>query len=314
MGSILSIDKVVYGVEDLAEGRRFFSDWGLQELEQSSRQVVFETLEGSQVVLLDSQDESLPEPIESGPTVRQVIWAVTDDTALMQLEIRLRSAGIDVSRSGDLLLCTDPAGLSVGFRVAVRQKIDVSGVATNAYGRILRKDKAAPIYKSAQPVRLSHVVFFTDILDEHIAFYTEQLGFYISDSYPGEGIFLRCQAEGGHHDIFLINSPIKPRGLNHVSFMVRDIYEVFAGGIRMNSLGWETQIGPGRHPISSAIFWYMKCPCGALIEYYADEDYLSAAWRPREFKRTPENFAEWSIDGGIDATTRKQVNPTGDKL
>lgn len=313
MGSILSVDKVVYGVEDLAEGRRFFLDWGLQELEQSSQRVVFETLEGTQVVLLDSHDDSLPAPIESGSTVRQVIWAITDDAALAQLETRLKSTGVDVSRSGDLLLCVDPTGLSVGFRVAARRKIDASGAATNAYGRITRKDKASPIYTSAQPVRLSHVVFFTDILDKHVAFYTEQLGFHVSDSYPGEGVFLRCQAEGGHHDMFLISSPVKPRGLNHVSFMVRDIYEVFGGGIQMNNLGWETQIGPGRHPISSAVFWYVKCPCGALAEYYADEDHLSAAWHPREFKRTPENFAEWSITGGIDGTTRRQVSATSDK-
>ena len=314
MGSILSINKVIYGVENLAEGRRFFLDWGLQELEQSERRVVFETLEGSQVVLLNIDDESLPPAIEGGSTVRQVVWAVTTASALKRLGAQLESAGFDVSWSEGLLTCVDPMGLSVGFRVAARRKINMRGAATNAYGRIIRTDASSPIYTSAQPVRLSHVVFFTDIFAQHLAFYTEQLGFHVSDSYPGEGVFMRCQTEGGHHDMFLVNSPVKPRGLNHVSFMVRDIYEVFGGGIHMNSLGWETQIGPGRHPISSAVFWYIKCPCGALTEYYADEDYLTAAWQPRKFKRTPQNFAEWSITGGIDSTTRRQVDAPDSKI
>ena len=70
--------------------------------------------------------------------------------------------------------------------------------------------------------------------------------------------------------------------------------------------GWETQLGPGRHPISSAYFWYFRNPAGGLIEYYADEDELTADWQPREFEPGPTVFAEWAIDGGIDGNTRRQ--------
>lgn len=313
MSDILSIDKIIYGVEDRDLGRRFFGDWGLNKLEHSQQRTVFETLEGSQIVLHDVDDQTLPSAVETGSTVRQLVWAVRDEAALARLEKSLAAAGHAVVRTGDMLTCNDPIGLSLGFRVAARRKVTARGAATNAYGRITRKDEASPIYHSAQPARLSHAVFFTDVFEEHLAFYTEHLGFHVSDSYPGEGVFLRCQAEGGHHDLFLLSSPVKPRGLNHVSFMVRDIYEVFGGGIHMNKQGWKTEIGPGRHPVSSAMFWYVQCPCGALVEYYADEDHLSEQWQPREFERSPENFAEWSVLGGIDANTRKQVGGRGKK-
>ena len=65
---------------------------------------------------------------------------------------------------------------------------------------------------------------------------------------------------------------------------MRDIHEVFGGGMRIDRCGWETQLGPGRHPVSSAYFWYFQNPAGALIEYYADEDVLTPEWQPREFE------------------------------
>ena len=306
MSKLLHLDKVIYGVEDLPLCRRYFTDWGLRELDADQNGAVFETLEGSQVILRDITDPDLPEAVEDGPTVRQVIWAVADAGTLDSLEQAFQQAGVRSYRSGDTLYCTDPTGLSLGFRVGKRRELDIKGSPTNAYGRVLRRDAPSPCYERAEPVRLSHIVFFTDIFDEHVRFYTELLGFHISDSYPGEGVFLRCREEGGHHDLFLVNNPVKPHGLNHLSFMVRDIYEVFGGGLHMSKKGWTTEMGPGRHPISSAMFWYVRCPGGALTEYYADEDYLTVDWVPREFERTPENFAEWSISGGIDANTRRQ--------
>ena len=138
--------------------------------------------------------------------------------------------------------------------------------------------------------------------------------FRSSDRYPGRGHFLRCAPRGGHHDLFLLQLPEARRGLNHVAFTVRDVHEVFGGGMHMSRCGWDTELGPGRHPISSAIFWYFNSPAGALWEYYTDEDELTAEWQPREFTPGPTVFAEWAIKGGIDGNTRRQHQaeaPTG---
>jgi catechol-2,3-dioxygenase len=142
-------------------------------------------------------------------------------------------------------------------------------------------------------------------MDEAERFYVEKLGFCVSDRYPGRGVFLRCAAEGGHHDLFLLQPPKPKRGLNHVAFAVRDIHEVFGGGLHISRCGWETEIGPGRHPISSAYFWYVNNPAGALAEYYTDEDQLDGRWEPREFQQAPEVFAEWAVIGGIDGKSRR---------
>ena len=90
---------------------------------------------------------------------------------------------------------------------------------------------------------------------------------------------------------------------------MRDVHEVFGGGMHISRCGWETEIGPGRHPISSAYFWYVKNPAGGLAEYYADEDVVTAGWQAREFTPAPEIFAEWAVIGGIDGRTRRQKQP-----
>ena len=99
--------------------------------------------------------------------------------------------------------------------------------------------------------------------------------------------------------------PPPRRGLNHVAFTVRDIHKVFGGGLHVSHRGWRTEVVPSRHPFSSAYLWYVHYPSGGLVEYCADEGCCTASWE-RAWKRTPENFAQWAVTGGLDGTTRRQ--------
>ncbi len=304
--SITGIDRITYGVEDLQVGKRFFTDWGLHCEEEQTDRIVFTALNNAQIILRRSDDPALPPAMESGPTLREVIWGVESDAAGRRLADRI-AARTDIKTGADgVLRCTDPNGLCLGFRTSRTRLPDVKGAAANVFGNIKRIDEPAPVYRQAAPLSIGHIVVFTDQLETLARFYRDTLGFIVSDSYPGRGIFLRCRAEGGHHNLFLLQLPNGKAGLNHVAFVVRDIHEVFGGGLNMSRCGWETEIGPGRHPISSAYFWYIKSPCGGSVEYYADEDYLTAAWQPREFEPAAENFAEWAISHGIDGATRRQ--------
>lgn len=303
--SILGIDRITYGVDDLAQCRKFFLDWGLRLVREEGPALDFETLNGCEVQVRMRDDASLPAPIEPGPTLREVIWGVADSADLDALGTRL---GTDAhfNDTEATLSTTDPNGLGIGFRVTRKRPIDVAGVPINAWGQPGRGvNRRSAFYERAQPVEVGHVVFFTDALDAAERFYVDRLGFCVSDRYPSRGLFLRAAPEGGHHDLFLLQPPQPKRGLNHVAFAVRDIHEVFGGGLHISRCGWETEIGPGRHPISSAYFWYVKNPAGALAEYYTDEDQLDAAWEPREFQPGPEVFAEWAVVGGIDGHTRR---------
>ncbi len=290
MPGIEGIESITYGVDDLVACKKFFGDWGLRLTAERAGGIDFECMNGCEVRLRKQDDPDLPPPVEAGSTLREVIWGVKSEADLAAFK--------DVPK-------VDPNGIGLGFRVSRKRPVAVQGAPSNVWGHAARIDAPSPIYDRAEPIEVGHVVFFTDALEETTRFY-ETLGFRLSDRYPGRGHFLRCAPRGGHHDLFLLQLPDGKRGLNHVAFTVRDLHEVIGGGLQMARCGWETQLGPGRHPISSALFWYFKCPAGALVEYFADEDVLTENWRPRDFQPSPTMFAEWAIAGGIDGNTRRQ--------
>ncbi len=305
--SIQGIDEITLSSEDLPSCRRFFIDWGLSLQAESALELVFECLNGCRVVVAHPSRPGLPPGLENDPTLRQVIWSVRDEAELERWTARLQTQA-GWQRRGERWIGTDPMGLSVGLQASRKRSIALPAAQTNTWSHRPRINQASPAYERAQPVEVGHVVLFTRDLASTSRFYEEVLGFVISDRYPGRGHFLRCAAQGGHHDLFLLQPPQPRQGLNHVAFTVRDLHEVIGGGLHMSRQGWQTELGPGRHPISSAMFWYVKSPAGALVEYYTDEDELTEAWQPREFTPGPTVFAEWAIEGGIDGHTRRQLH------
>ncbi len=304
--ALCGIDAVIFGVTDMAEAKRFLDDWGVAPASATADRLVYQTRDGAEVIVRPRDAADLPPAIEDGNTVREVIWGAANEAQLQQTLATLGS--VDNFRTGadGLPRVTDPNGLSLAFRVSRRKPVSVTPTPPNAPGSHQRVNQRSPIHDRARPINIGHIVLFAADFAAMRAFYTEKLGFVISDEYPGHGVFTRCQTVGAHHNLFMLNRPGRP-GINHVAFTVSDIHEVIGGGIAMSRKGWKTEIGPGRHPISSAYFWYFENPLSAPLEYYADEDYCTEDWQPGAFQRKPELFAEWAIVGGIDATTRRQV-------
>lgn len=305
--SVLGIDEITFGASDLATCRRFFLDWGLAPVSETVDELVFETLNGGRVIIAHSAKAGLPRGIESDPTLREVVWGVASQADLDACRARMKGLPGFVD-NGVRAGCQDPNGLSVRVQVTRKRKLELACAKTNTWADRPRLNQASPAYDRATPIEVGHVVFFVKDLVSTTRFYEDCLGFVVSDRYPGRGNFMRCAPEGGHHDMFLLEPPTERVGLNHVAFTVRDVHEVFGGGLHMSRCGWQTELGPGRHPISSAIFWYFHNPAGALVEYYTDEDELTADWKPRDFTPGPTVFAEWAIKGGIDGNTRRQVD------
>lgn len=306
---INGIKTLTFGVEDLDKTKAYLEDFGLTQISTSQEnELYYQLANGSEVKVYASINSALPEAFEEGSTLREVTWAVNRVQDLEQLAINLK-AEPGFKFDGSSLSCFDPNGMHLRFEVCqlgIAQE-EISS-AINQYGVINRINEASPVYEKANPVAIGHVVFFTPELETVQQFYSDKLGFYLSDAYVGRGAFMRCGAQGWHHDIFLLKLPQRETvGLNHVAFIVRDIHEVIGGGLNMNRHGWDSFIGPGRHPVSSAYFWYIHSPLGGAFEYYTNDDYLTPAWEPRHFEYAVELFTEWAIDKGIDPNTRRQV-------
>ena len=305
--SVLGIEEITFGAADLPQCKRFFQDWGLTLVAEAPQELVFESLNGCRVLVAHSDKPGLPAGVEPDPTLREVVWGVADEADMALYRGRLQHMP-GFADHGTRFGCVDPNGLSIQLQITTKRPVELVCAQTNTWNEHHRINQPAPAYDRAQPVEVGHVVFFVKGLQATTDFYTQHLGFVVSDRYPGRGHFMRCAPDGGHHDLFLLQLPEPRAGLNHVAFAVRDLHEGVGGGLHMSRCGWQTELGPGRHPISSAMFWYFISPAGALVEYYTDEDQLTADWQPREFTPGPTVFAEWAIKGGIDGHTRRQVN------
>jgi catechol 2,3-dioxygenase-like lactoylglutathione lyase family enzyme len=294
--SIVGLQRVTYGVDDLDAGVRFWTDFGLAAVRSTSDEHVFATEEGAEIALRLSDDPALPPAPIPGPTAREITWAVADAAALQTIAAGLPAACRRVSPDG-VVRATDPAGHAIAFEVSRLKPVGFAPTRFNTPGHAQRVDARAPLYPKASPVHLAHVVFAVLDLPATAGFYREHLGFRLTDSYPGRGAFLRAPAASDHHNLFLMCRD-GAVGFHHVAFDLHDIHELFGGGLNMTTRGWETHIGPGRHPVSSAYFWYFKNPCGGAAEYDFDTDIVTDAWQPREFAPTPDAFAEWAFPAG----------------
>ncbi len=299
---ITNLEKVTFGVDDLAESERFWTNFGLdREPDTGPDCVRFLAKDGSGVELRTSDDTALPPAVEPGPTIREATFGVKSPSALDALAGEL-TRDRDVREDADgTLHSVDPLGFPIAFRVSRRTPVTAPALAFNTPGRPDRINTRGRFFESATPLELTHTVYMVDEPDRVVPFYTDRLGFVISDCYPGRGYFLRGGASNHHHDLFLLNVGAK-RGYHHSAFELASIHELFGGGLNMTRLGWETALGPGRHPISSCYFWYFQCPSGGAAEYDFDSDQVDERWVPGEFEQSPENFAEWCLAEGMQET------------
>lgn len=308
--AIIGVKEVVYAVDDMEKCARFWTDFGLAPVAGGRDEARFETEEGSAIVLRHTGDPSLPPAPVADPTARLIVWGASDPADLDAVADRLAAAGVRVERpDGDVVAC-DPGGYTFAVRHWERRASSSAATRFNAPGLPNRVNQPAPAYSRAHPGHLAHVVLLCPDLQPMIDFYRELLGFKLTDSYPGFSCFLRCPGATDHHNLYLLNRG-DADGFHHISFDLRDMHELFGGGLAMQEKGWQTHLGPGRHPTSSAYFWYFVNPCGGAAEYDFDADVVTDEWQPREMVPSPELFAEWALKAGIVRFAAEQKTRVG---
>jgi len=276
---INGVQAAVFGVDDLALCDKFFTDFGLKVFAKSGTSITYRLPEGSYVVLKKSDDASLPPAYSPGPGVREVIWGVDTKTALDAIEADLKKDRVVTKDADGTLHSTDDLGLALGFRVFDRQPLVAKDDQVNSPGRSVRWNKHRSWYDRATPQLIYHVVFGCDDLDKTIGFYRDRLKFRITDVARDRGVFFRAEGRNDHHNIFWARTG-KPQFL-HISFGVENLDELLAGANDMQRKGWKSQLGLGRHRISSTLYFYIKSPAGGEAEYSADPDCLDDSWQPR---------------------------------
>lgn len=290
--TILRIESLIYGVEDLEAGARYFEDWGLQAVARGPRGAEFRLPSGQSILLKPVADSSLPASAESGSTLREIVWGVDSARSLERIGKDLaRDRYVNAGADGTLH-ARDDTGFAIAFR---RSTARAAKKSAGKKAAPLRMNRPFDPERRARPGRIGHVVYDIEQadLEKASAFYHERLQFRVSDRTPG-GHFLRCQGTHDHHSLFLLSRPNR-RAFDHVAFEVGGIDEIVLGGKYMMRHGWKPHTPVGRHILGSNLFWYFHNPCGGRTEYYADMDQLDDRWKTRNWETHP-GYAMWIMD------------------
>ena len=142
--------------------------------------------------------------------------------------------------------------------------------------------------------KLGHVVVNVTDIEASKRFYTEVLGFRISDIYggdkmPGGMVFLRCN--GDHHCLALIGGlPAEgevKRTLHHIAFELATLDEVFRARDHLQKYGAKI-VFEGRRRAGCQIAIEFRDPDGNNLEIYWNIDQVgtegivrpASEWRP----------------------------------
>ncbi len=247
--SILGVESIIYATDDVAECIRFHDAFGLPKAAEGDWGADYRLDEGSNVLVRKDGDPSLPPTWSKEPGVREAIWGVSDQASLDAIEADLATDRVVTRDEDGTLHTTDDQGIAIGFRLFDRKVPSCEDPTHNDPGNIQRLNRHRKWYERAMPKVINHVVFGVTDIDAAVAFYTDRLGFRVSDISRGLGVFLRCDGRNEHHNLFFIKSSFagaEDSCWHHVCYAVENIDEIMAGANHMQKIGYESPEGIGR--------------------------------------------------------------------
>ena len=269
--SLHRLTRIIIGVPDVAAAAAYYRDFGLTELGANR----FATVDGGeQLVIARARQRRL---LQLGIGVHNA-----DD--LDRIGSQLDKLGIGYTRNDTSMSVLDPnSSLTVVVKIAEEIKQQYTPTpATNGPGRPDRANTRAAGIDRENPVRprkLGHVVIGSVDQEASHRFFTDGLGFKITDHVPGLASFMRCSTD--HHNVLVQQAPLN--FLHHTAWEVDDVDEVGRGATAMLEGHPERHVwGLGRHHLGSNFFWYLKDPAGNFSEYYSDIDCIidEQLWKP----------------------------------
>ncbi|GCF07413.1 VOC family protein [Dictyobacter arantiisoli] len=194
-------------------------------------------------------------PVQRSP-LHHLSFEVDSDAELAALAARLKMAGIDLMLEardgdpdmGDTLWFNDPDG----------NRIEISARADDLL--ITPRGRRSLWH----PQTLQHIALYTPHLEAMVEFYTEALGFDISDWLLRERAWLRCNQN--HHTIMFIQGQA---GIDHLGFGIADGPELFHWADHLSQHQVPLVWGPGRHGASGDLFLRFADPDGIHVELSA---------------------------------------------
>lgn len=209
-------------------------------------------------------------------------WAVGGPVHLQSAIATLTAAGVDVHHSDDALLAEREVVELVWFvdPVGIRHEL--------SWGRSMRPASFRPGRPMSGFVTgdggLGHVVLFAPSFDLSERFYTDVMGFKLSDQVNMNGIiirFLHCNPR--HHSLAMVMIPGMV-GFHHIMVEVASMDDVGNAFDLMKKANVPVAMGIGRHSNDLMTSFYVHTPSGFELEYgYGGLLVDDATWKAQSF-------------------------------
>ena len=184
--------------------------------------------------------------------------------------------------------------------MADRSKVDLEGIQDPAIEAL--KNRQPPADMPFNIGKMGHAVLVVRDIDASVEFYTQVLGFKVSDVYPesmvpGRMVFMRFNND--HHGLGLVGQArdqSKHQELHHMAFEVSTIDEVFRAREHLEKHGVEIDF-EGRRRAGAQVSVEFRDPDGHSLEIFwgLDKvDWEGEARPPQEW--VPKPTLEESVD------------------
>ncbi len=223
---------------------------GLVPSGKENGRTVLSTIVGEEVLVLSPG---------SVPRLTTLSFQVQPGRDLAELQRQLKSGGIDCERRTDttprlpeVMVFTDPCGHRIELYSAVREMNEPQSSTGIA------------------PLKLGHVAIMVPKAKALVDFYTQALGFRVSDWMGDYFAFLRCGPD--HHTLNFLDG--EQTRMHHIAFELKDWAHVQSAcellGRRKRQIIW----GPGRHGVGHNIFIYHRDEDDHIVEFYIEMDQM----------------------------------------
>ena len=199
-------------------------------------------------------------PVQRTP-LHHLSFEVDSAAELAALAARLNISGVNLTLeandgypdAGDALWFNDPDGNRISIAVAAEDLLaHVSHISST--------QRTTP-----RPYGLQHIALYTLNLESMVEFYTEALGFDISDWLLRERAWLRCNTD--HHTVLFIQG--KP-GIEHIGFGISNSADLLRWADYLSQHAIPLLWGPGRHGAGNDLFIRFADADGLHIELTAE--------------------------------------------
>ncbi len=308
--AVLGPESLTLEVPDLAAGIKFYTDAGL--LARVDDQIARFRCAGQERDCLT---------LIGGAARKRLHHIALRAEVLNEIAVNVEEHGGKVvaapdGHETDGLWVADPHGLLIHLVETPSDTVppQVAQFEINAPGRIVRTRRSAILpghgYKSAEPLKLGHILLFSPDVPASVAFVTEALGMGLADKAQDIIAFCCARRNSDHHVLAFAKSP--GIGFHHASFQVGDPDEVGRNGRALTEKSGKGDWGFGRHTIGSNFFHYIQDPWGSWFEYYSDMDFIDdhALWTPTNYG-IEDSLANWGPPVPSDFVHNYEVEADG---